>query len=209
MDVATIKSWMSDIDEQHIVLGYGSLMNTDSRQRFSAIPHDGIPVTVKGFARAWLTRSEAEKQTYVGAVPDSNAQLNAQLLPSKMDPGLAERERDYQFVSVSTADLELDLTEAASALLFPWLESKSLWICETLLQQPADKDFPVSQTYIDTCMAGCIEHGGEAEAVKFIKTTSLWEHPRSNDRHDPVYPRAGRVPKSVCTRIDALMEAYL
>lgn len=200
---------MSDIDEQHIVVGYGSLMNTDSRQRFSAIPHDGIPVMVNGFSRAWLTRSETEKQTYVGAVPDSNAQLNAQLLPSKMDPGLAERERDYQFVSVSTADLELDLTSEASALLMPWLESKSLWICETLLQQPADQHFPVSQTYIDTCMAGCIEHGGESEAVKFLKTTALWEHPRNNDRSDPLYPRAGHVPNPVLARIDALMEAYL
>lgn len=209
MDVSTITRWMSDIDEQHIVLGYGSLMNTDSRQRFSAIPHDGIPVIVHGFSRAWLTRSEIEKQTYVGAVPDSQSSLNAQLLPSKMDPSLAERERDYQFVSVSTADLEMDLTKDSKALLFPWLESKSLWICETLLQQPADKHFPVSQTYIDTCMAGCIEHGGEEEAIRFIQTTSLWEHPRHNDRENPVYPRAGRVPKSVCARIDALMEAHL
>ncbi|WP_414829735.1 gamma-glutamylcyclotransferase [Alteromonas sp. H39] len=209
MDASTIARWMSDIDEKHIVLGYGSLMNTDSRQRFSAIPHDGIPVMVNGFSRAWLTRSEAEKQTYVGAVPDSNAKLNAQLLPSKMDPSLAEREKDYQFVSVSTADLEFNLSREASELLLPWLETRSLWICETLLQQPADNDFPVSQTYIDTCMAGCIEHGGEEEAVKFLKNTALWQHPRNFDRDNPVYPRAGRVPKSVCARIDALMEAYL
>lgn len=209
MDESAILRWMSDIDEQHIVLGYGSLMNTDSRQRFSAIPHDGIPVMVNGFSRAWLTRSETERQTYVGAVPDTGSRLNAQCLPSKMDPSLAERERDYQFVSVSTADLEFDLSDAAHAVLLPWLESKSLWICETLLQQPADNQFPVSQTYIDTCMAGCIEHGGEEEAVRFIQTTSLWAHPRIDDRGNPVYPRAGRVPESVCARIDALMETYL
>ncbi|MCU7553041.1 gamma-glutamylcyclotransferase [Alteromonas sp. ASW11-19] len=209
IDVNTLERWLSDIHEPHIVVGYGSLMNTDSRQRFSAIPHDGIPVELKGFTRAWVTRSQQERQTYVGAMPDSNAVLNAQLLPSLMDPSLAQRERDYQFVSVSVADLHFDIDPHAEAMLLPWLETRSLWVCETLLQQPADEEFPVHQTYIDTCLAGCIEHAGDQEAVRFIETTQLWDHPRINDRGTPVYPRAGRVSADMYERIDRIMGAHL
>lgn len=209
IDVNALTRWLSDIHEPHIVVGYGSLMNTDSRQRFSAIPHDGIPVELKGFTRAWVTRSEDERQTYVGAMPDHSARLNAQLLPSLMDPSLARRERDYQFVSVSVADLQFDIDRDAEAMLLPWLERRSLWVCETLLQQPADDDFPVSQTYIDTCLAGCIEHAGEQEAVRFIQTTQLWDHPRTHDRASPVYPRAGRVSAEMHARIDQIMADHL
>ncbi|MEC8490670.1 MAG: gamma-glutamylcyclotransferase, partial [Pseudomonadota bacterium] len=51
-----IANWLSTQTEKHMVLGYGSLLSKDSRERYSNIFTPGIPVTVSGFERAWVTR---------------------------------------------------------------------------------------------------------------------------------------------------------
>ncbi|WP_412724774.1 hypothetical protein [Alteromonas sp. D210916BOD_24] len=55
--------YLSTIEQKHIVLGYGSLMRKDSRERYSQIYTQGLPVTVSGYERAWVTRSLDERQT--------------------------------------------------------------------------------------------------------------------------------------------------
>lgn len=206
MQQATLKTWFERVSQQHLVLGYGSLMSADSRQRFSSIHVPGLPATVSGFYRAWVTRSESEQQTYVGAIAEKGAMLNAQLIPATIDPGLEDREKDYRFTSVSPDALALPLSKQQDEQVREWLTGKQLWICETLDVSPASEAYPVSQTYIDTCLSGCLEHGGEEEAVRFIETTRGWQHPRQQDRLAPRYPRAARVDSDTQQRIDTLLK---
>ena len=70
--VSDIVEYLNKLDESHIVLGYGSLLSRDSRERYSQINTLGIPVMVSGFERAWVTRSIQEQQTYVGAIKNSS-----------------------------------------------------------------------------------------------------------------------------------------
>lgn len=206
MQQATLEAWFEDVSQQHLVLGYGSLMSGDSRRRFSAIHLPGLPATVSGFYRAWVTRSESEQQTYVGAIAQRGAMLNAQLIPTTIDPALEDREKDYRFAAVSPDSLTLALPREQDQQVREWLRGKRLWICETLDVSPASEAFPVSQTYIDTCLAGCLEHGGEAEAIRFIETTRGWQHPRQQDRQDPQYPRAAHVDMDTQRHIDHLLK---
>lgn len=206
MQQATLKTWFERVSQQHLVLGYGSLMSADSRQRFSSIHVPGLPATVSGFYRAWVTRSESEQQTYVGAIAESGAMLNAQLIPTTIDPALEDREKDYRFAPVRPDALTLALPSDQDEQVREWLVDKQLWICETLDVSPATEDYPVSQTYIDTCLAGCFEHGGEEEALRFIKTTRGWQHPRQQDRQAPCYPRAANVDSDTQQRIDDLLK---
>ena len=104
-----IANWLSMQTEKHMVLGYGSLLSKDSRERYSNIFTPGIPVTASGFERAWVTRSLHEKQTYVGAVANAHSKLNAQLIPTQINPALQEREKDYRFVEVSPEALNFHL----------------------------------------------------------------------------------------------------
>ncbi|MEW9798409.1 gamma-glutamylcyclotransferase [Alteromonas sp. CYL-A6] len=203
-----LNHWFEQVTTPDLVLGYGSLMSADSRQRYSAIHVPGLPVHVSGFYRAWVTRSVSERQTYVGALPEVSARLNAQLIPTVIDPSLQDREKDYRFVQVSPDKLTSSLTREQHDTLVNWLDEKTVWICQTLDDQPADDTHPVSQTYIDTCLSGCLEHGGINEARQFIETTRGWSHPRINDRVTPRYPRAARVCPSLYERIDALLEAH-
>ncbi len=208
MTPAALKKWLKAVDEPHVIMGYGSLMNADSRHRHSNIPHHGIAVSVLGFERAWVTRSLPEKQTYVGAYQQADAWLNAQLVPSHLDPSIQQREQDYRFTRVSEAQLCLPYDAEVNETLVSWLSERDLWICETLDTHPATNDFPVNQSYIDTCLAGCLELGGEVAAREFIHSTKAWNHPRVNDRASPNYPRAARVSTAQHTVIDGLLREY-
>ncbi len=193
-------------EHKHVVLGYGSLLSRDSRERHSNIFVKGIPVTVSGFERAWVTRSVQEKQTYVGATPNATCQLNAQLIPTEINPSLKTREKDYRFVEVSINDIHLNISDRVQReIRLETLSTHRFWICETLACEPANDAFPVNQTYIDTCLSGCIEHGGVEEAKAFLKHTQLWHHPRINDRLQPQYPRAAKVEHQHIATIDALL----
>ncbi|MCG7647588.1 MULTISPECIES: gamma-glutamylcyclotransferase [Alteromonas] len=199
-----IANWLSTQTEKHMVLGYGSLLSKDSRERYSNIFTPGIPVTVSGFERAWVTRSLHEKQTYVGAVANAHSKLNAQLIPTQINPALQEREKDYRFVEVSAKALNFH-QHKGSASLDDVLAQFTFWICETLDCTQANDAYPVHQTYVDTCLSGCLEHGGIEEAERFIVHTSLWEHPRVNDRANPKYPRAAVVNPDHFEHIDRLL----
>ena len=202
-----LAKWLQSQTEKHMVLGYGSLLSKDSRERYSNIFIRGIPVTVSGFERAWVTRSVEEKQTYVGAVANATSKLNAQLVPTKINPALQEREKDYRFVEVSPQNLNFHLHHPDNAT---WLEDTlsqfSFWICETLACEPASEAYPVHQTYIDTCLAGCLELGGEAAARRFIASTTGWQHHRVNDREAPRYPRAAVVNPAYFVVFDQLLD---
>ena len=202
-----IEQWFEDLNHEHIVLGYGSLLSKDSRERYSNIFTKGIPVTVNGFERAWVTRSESEAQTYVGAVPKAEAALNAQLIPASLNPALQAREKDYRFVRVKSHSITFnDIVSADTDSVLEQLEKCSLWICETLDCHAPNDEYPVHQTYVDTCLSGCLEHGGIHEAKAFVEHTKLWDHPRVNDRAMPKYPRSANVKKEVHQTIDSLLE---
>ncbi|MDC8832397.1 gamma-glutamylcyclotransferase [Alteromonas gilva] len=202
-----LERWIHAIDEPHIVLGYGSLMNGDSRRRHSDIPHQGIEVEIFGFERAWITRSQSEMQTYVGATAKPDSWLNAQLVPTLLDPALQKREQDYQFTPVALEQLNFELESDVTKRLTEWLSQRDIWICESLAMQPPEPDFPVNQSYIDTCLAGCLELGGMAAAQRFIDSTRGWDHNRCNDRSDPRYPRAANVSSEMQAVIDTMLQA--
>ena len=195
-----IVNYLNGLDESHIVLGYGSLLSRDSRERFSGIKTYGIPVMVKGFERAWVTR-----------IKNVAKKLNAQLIPAQLNPALQEREKDYRFTQVSPEQIAFDATMDinSESALYEALSGRTLWVCETLHCSPADDQFPVSQTYVDTCLAGCLEHAGEKAAANFVRHTSLWDHPRVNDRALPKYPRAANVDKATRDKIDTILSNNL
>lgn len=203
--VEQLRQWIATINTPHMVLGYGSLMSKDSRLRYSAIGQASIEVEVDGYERAWVTRSELEKQTYVGAYPKRAARLNAQLLPAAVNTDLKKRERDYSFTPVDVAALHFSGVTEVTQYLKAWLRDCDIRICTTINVQQATKSYPVSQSYIDTCLAGCLENGGEASAKRFIHTTKGWSHHRINDRHKPKYPRAAQVCDHVHLAIDKLL----
>lgn len=189
----------------HYVVGYGSLLSDESRRRFSAIACHPIPVSVRGWRRAWITRSVTEYQTYVGATADADAMLNGALVPiADISPDLQKREQDYTFEPVALAQLK-HASLSFDALLAK-LKSDQIWLCQSRAHTPADAAHPVYQSYLDTCLCGCLEAGGEAFARLFLTTTDLLHHYWVDDRAAPRYPRAAIPSRHTVKHIDGMLD---
>ena len=190
-------------DTPHIVIGYGSLLSKQSRDLHSNINSLSLPVTVQNWERSWVTRSLEEKQTYVGAYKKQASAINAQAFYTNIDQQLQKREQDYRFAELKLEQLkfQFNLTDTQIRAF----SSRKIYICETLELRLADNEYPVSDSYIDTCLKGCMESGEETEVKRFISMTSDWPHSfKYNDRHQPIYPRAAQVHKSDCALFDHL-----
>lgn len=191
------KAWFQSLENQnkdtpHIVVGYGSLLSKQSRDRYSNIRSFPLPLTVRKWERSWVTRSLDEKQTYVGAYPNHHRSFNGQAFPTNIDNQLKKREQDYKFTQLKLEDLEFK--SLLNERQFDKLSQLTFYICETLKLENPDEHFPVNMSYIDTCLKGCVESGGTEEAKRFVETTSNWPSlHRKNDRMRPNYPRAAQI----------------
>jgi hypothetical protein len=196
---------------QHYIVGYGSLLSHDSRLTHSDIDEIAYPLLLNGWQRAWVTRSEDEKQTYVGATRQLNAVMNGALIPThEITPELQKRESNYRFTSLSVDDFSFVYPyQEDEILLKEQLETKSIWICETLKTSHPDKDYPVNQSYVDTCLVGCLEIGGELFAQQFIDQTTGWEKAWLNDREQRKYPRHAKTSTQQQQAIDRALDSIL
>ncbi|WP_051275523.1 hypothetical protein [Aestuariibacter salexigens] len=196
------------ISSDHYLVAYGSLLSIHSRQHFSGVTAPTLPVSVRGWRRAWITRSSGERQTYVGALADNNGMFNAAIIPVSLNPSLHKREQDYEFVAVAHEQLELHVDEAHHASISGRLRDAKVWICQSREAQLAEWDFPIYQSYVDTCLSGCLESGVEDFAARFVQSTAHWDTHLVNDRAAPKYPRAAPLKPDFARMIDEVMEKF-
>jgi hypothetical protein len=193
---------------QHYIVGYGSLLSHDSRLTHSDIDEQVYPLSLSGWQRAWVTRSEDERQTYVGATRHSGTSMNGALVPThEITPELEKRESDYRFTALSLDEiLFVGCSNEEERMIKQQLKNKSVWICETLKIDKADNAYPINQSYVDTCLAGCLEIGGEDFAQQFVTQTKGWDYSWVNDRQEKKYPRYARVSPDEQLAIDNVLK---
>ena len=182
-------------------------MSHDSRYRYSGIDVAGIPVEVAGWHRAWNMASPGENITCVGAVPhDSDAMLNGLLVEVEaIDDDLRKREQNYHFIELALETLSIHCENTESQLQAN-PEACKVWICEVANPQASKETHPICQSYVDTCLSGCLEHKDRDFALQFIAQTAGWDGYWLNDRDNPLYPRAAKVEGAMHQHIDALLE---
>lgn len=182
-------------------------MSHDSRYRYSGIDVAGIPVEVKGWHRAWNMASPSENITCVGAVPDeSDTMLNGLLVEVEaIDDDLRKREQNYHFIELALETIIIHC-ESTGSQLHADQQPHKVWICQVANPQFSKKTHPICQSYVDTCLSGCLEHKDHAFALQFIEQTAGWDGYWLNDRETPLYPRAARVESAMHQQIDGLLE---
>lgn len=183
------------------IIGYGSLLSAYSRQTYSNVHTPVIPVMVTGWQRGWTTRYGDEAATYLGVRPAENAMLSAALVPTLITEELRHRERGYAFAPVERDTIKLMQDGAME------LDTARFWIVVNREQLRADESHPIPQSYIDTCLIGCLETGGDEMARHFIESTEAWDSHRINDRDwpKPLYPRGTPASPAQRAEIDALL----
>ena len=112
------------------------------------------------------------------------------MVKTTIDESLREREQNYRFAPISLEDLRFDQQQGLELSL----ENSRFWVCETLNIQKADDEFPVNQSYVNTCLIGAYEQNGNQGIQEFISSTHAWPKKGiQNDTDCPLYLRASLI----------------
>ncbi len=170
--------------------GYGSLINTASRNATAGGAVAAIPVRISaafGYLRAWNDRSPSGF-TALGlrkANPGEQAStINGVLYPESKANGSRFDEREQGYVRVEIP--RMDVAAVSWQQLPP---GGHVWVYVPARQggnpgtdlPEADADFPILQSYIDVVLEGALEYGTDY-AKELIETTTGWSRYWLNDR---------------------------
>ena len=191
------------------IFGYGSLINTPSRNSSAHAPIHAIPVRVAasfGYVRAWIAQSNSGF-TALGlrrSVGDEKpTTINGVIYPVKDSdlPGFDQREKAYTRIPIPLESIQAVSWQRlpASAQIWAYVPIESAGPAA----EPPSPRFPLLQSYIDVVIDGALEYG-ETFARELIETTFGWNRFWLNDRE---LARRPWVHDKNHTEVDALLSA--
>ena len=197
-----------DSSRPQYIIGYGSLMQDDSRKRTSPQAGPAHPVEIRGYRRGWFARGKAPGfgTTYLGVLPDRASHLNAVIY--RVDPAeLAatdRREASYCRTSVAGPDIK----PLEGDYLPP--QDAQAWIYVSRSVATPDSRNPIVQSYVDIFVSGCLEQEQRLGLTDFshqcLITTAAWSEHWVNDR---IYPRRPFIFQPRAAQIDNLLSRQL
>jgi hypothetical protein len=186
------------------IVGYGSLMQDESRRRTAPEAGPAYPVKVTGWRRGWFARGVGVgfDTTYLGIVLDREAEFNAVIYQIKDITELMatdQRESFYCRKQLQETDFTL-LTDAAP------IPRGQVWIYVSNPAPTVTPEYPIVQSYVDIFISGCLEQGQRFQLAEFakqcVKTTTGWSANWVNDR---IYPRRPFMFQPKASQIDRLL----
>lgn len=199
-----------DLNQPQFIIGYGSLMQDESRKRTSPQAGPAQPVEVSGYRRGWIAQGSPVglSTTFLGVVEDRQSRINAVIY--SVDPGeLAatdRREAQYCRQSVPAADVATLGTAGLS------ISNGQAWIYVSASESIATPSarFPIVQSYVDIFVSGCLEQEQRFSlkdfALQCLQTTDNWSDHWVNDRQ---YPRRPFIHQPKAGQIDAMLARQL
>ena len=192
------------------VVGYGSLMQDESRKRTSPQAGSAHPVDVRGFHRGWFARGDTvgPGTTYLGASRQPQSHFNAVMYEvTAAELGATDR-RELSYCRAAVAmgmatPLEGGFSPATNAQVWIYLNRPE----NTAV--PSSR-YPIVQSYVDIFLSGCLEQEQRFGVARFaeqcVTTTGEWSFKWVNDRIHPRRPFAFQ-PKA--REIDGLLSRQL
>jgi hypothetical protein len=194
---------------QHVV-GYGSLMQDESRKRTSPRAGPAHPVEVAGYRRGWFARGDPVgfSTTYLGVVADPQSRVNAVIYRIETDELAATDRREASYCRRGIALAEIRMLEQGTFSL----ADGQAWIYVSKPEAIATPSarYPIVQSYVDIFLSGCLEQEQrfalKGFAQQCVATTRDWSEHWVNDR---LYPRRPFIFQPMARQIDALLSHYL
>lgn len=198
-----------DLSVPQYTLGYGSLMETESKQRTVTDAGPSLPVRVRGFRRGWIDpgTDPGPQPVYLGVRPDPDASMNAVIYRLGDPTDLARTDRrEYVYCRAPVPPAHLEMLGGHAR------PNGQVWIYVTPDSHlgAATADTPIVQSYVDIFVNGCLElqdrHGLDGFARECIDSTAGWTAHWVNDR---IYPRRPFIHRANAVRIDRLLQEAL
>ena len=168
----------ADPAQAQYIVGYGSLMQAQSRGQTSPSAGPARPIQLQGYRRGWFSpgRGPGFGATYLGVIPDREASLNAVIY-------------------------EVDAAELTALAGQAWI-----YVVPPDRIGAASADRPIVQSYVDVFLSGCFEQEERFSLAGFarecVATTRAWSAHWINDR---LYPRRAFVFQPRARQIDQLL----
>jgi hypothetical protein len=175
----------------NFIVGYGTLINTASRNGTAAKPIPAIPVRVLaafGYTRCWNMRRQSFGFTALGlrkAKPGKGITINGVLYPAEGGDMTKFDQREQGYVRVEVPKSQI---EAVGWQRLP--QTGHFWIYVPAspggggpgqgLSEPAAR-YPILQSYVDVVVEGGLEYGPDF-AREIVETTDCWSRYWLNDR---------------------------
>lgn len=195
----------------HYVIGYGSLMETASKDRTWEGTGMNLPVRLRGYERSWTARSTAIgfSTTFLAAAPKEGAEMVA-ALDRVFDPA-SFTAGDAREAYYCRAEVEPGRITPLDGSGLPNRGRFWIYLLKPESRHPADGRFPIVQSYVDIFLNGCLELADLVVAADLdfaaacVTTTAGWSRHWVNDRVHPRRPYD--VPNAL--RIDRLLQRLL
>lgn len=191
------------------IIGYGSLMQDESRKRTTPNANIAYPVKVNGYQRGWFTKGSGVgfSTTFLGVVQSKESALNAAIYLIDVTEITTMDKREFSYCRLAVEPENYSLLKQDIPL-----SPGQAWIYvnkpETIAT--ANRNYPIVQSYVDIFLSGCLELEQRFELEDFAKqclvTTSNWSIQWMNDR---VYPRRPFIYQPKAGRIDRLLKEHL
>ena len=145
---------------KNYILGYGSLIEKESRLRTTPSAELAFPVIVSGFKRGWFARTGVSglSTTFLGCIRDEHSHMNGIIYEvSEYDLHLTDlREKGYKRVRIDIENI-LDTTGTLRKRSNVWIYTNVFDYNKIPDSVLPNKNFPIVQSYVDICINGCFE----------------------------------------------------
>lgn len=198
-----------DLGKPQYIVGYGSLMETASKERTDPGSGANLPIRVKGFQRRWNAKGSSVgfSTTYLGVAIEEKSSMNATIYRAfGSDPITAADEREAFYCRYRVAPSQITMLDHSE------VPQGEIWIYVNKKEndQSPSARYPIVQSYVDIFLSGCLElqdrFGLDGFAAECIHTTKGWSEHWVNDR---LYPRRPFIYQPNAWRIDNLLNQEL
>lgn len=191
------------------IIGYGSLIDEQSKKNTAPSAQESFPILIKGYKRSWSVHGNLPglNTTFLSISEDKNASFNGIIYKVSNPISIQQydkRERTYCRKELSVAQISV------YSIALP--AQRQIWIY-TSGQKTNDHpthDFPIVQSYVDVFLRGCIQIEEKFKIDNFakdcIRSTEQWSDHWENDR---IFPRRPFIYQPYAIKIDTLLKEML
>ena len=158
----------------HFLIGYGSLIEKESRLRTNPDAIDSYPVKLNGYKRVWGARGQVYKAVFLTLLKDDKSSLNAVYYAASREDFLAADKREYMYCRTRVQP------EHIKAMGLKKLHKGTFWVYVKKDNKATElsAEYPIVQSYVDIFLDGCLQiqkiYGINDFAEQCINTTHGW-----------------------------------